>query len=639
MEIEALQLDMAKVFREKLKGLSRNELLDIIRDQNPDYIKDINRIEFVFKFLLHHLSDAKGNPITDRTFTNDELISLIDPPFIHSKDLEKLGFNEAAQRQIHIASDPVLWAQTILTIKPRAYQALVLRDPNHQKVLRFGRRLGKTVTLSILALWYAYTHQEGKVLVIAPMKSHVELIYKEVMGMVEKSAAKSNLLLDAIPRAVTAPQFEIDFVNRSSIKFFTTGVKSNNKTNVARGQEADIIILDEMDYMGGEDLVAIYAMLQKTNDEKEDKKQLIGASTPSGLRETFWKWNTDPEEQFSAFYFPSYVNPFWDAEEEKRQRKKYPDETKYQQEIEADFGEPAEGVYPRKHVDRAFKTQAPWSYDLSEIFVEERSHYVMGVDWDKVGAGVNIVILEICGPDYEDSRFANRSRVIYREEINKGAFTYTAAVDRIIFLNAYFNLDHIYVDKGAGEVQIELLHKHGLAHPETMLQHKVKGFQFRENIEVHDPYTLQPEKKPVKQFMVTNLYRMLEDDKIVMSEEDDELYFQLISYVVLRRSAYGEPIYGPGGGAVDHAHDALILACLAAQQNYDEFLQVKYARTPRAVSNEAILPLFAVNTEKDKEIAKEVWGDDSTAPVLHKRPLVSQRRTPRGKMIKRPMIR
>lgn len=640
MIMDIPQLDMHKVFREKLKDLSREELLEIIKEQNPKYIREINRIEYVFKNKLSHINDAKGNPITERTVTNEELALLIDPPFIYSKDLAKLGFNEEQQRQYHIASDPVLWAKTFLTVRPRAYQVFVLRDPSVQKVLRFGRRLGKTVTLSLFALWYCYTHQEGKILVAAPMKTHVGLIYDEMLNMIDKAAKeKTDLLSESVKRAVASPQYEINFKNGASIKFFSTGMKSNNKTNVARGQEADVIMLDEMDYMGPEDLVALFAMLQKTNEDKVGEKMLIGASTPSGLRETFWRWNTDPEEGFKAFYFPSYVNPNWTAEEEKRQRKRYVTEVRYQQEIEADFGEPAEGVYPRKYVDRAFADN-DWKYDLNLIEPEAQSHYVMGVDWDKVGAGVNLIILEICGKNHTDEKLAGRSRVIFREEINKGEFTYTAAVDRIIKLNEYFNLNHIYVDRGAGEVQIELLHKHGINHPESGLQTKVKGYQFRENIEVSDPYNLQPQKKPIKAFMVDNLYRMFEDQKLLVSENDDELYFQIISYVVLKRSAYGEPIYGPGGGAVDHAHDALILACLAAQQNYDDFLQVKYASKPKAVSNETFLPLFAVNEKKDKELIEELWDSPSSAPILRKRKMINNRTASRGRRpIKRPMIR
>jgi hypothetical protein len=150
---------------------------------------------------------------------------------------------------------------------------------------------------------------------------------------------------------------------------------------------------------------------------------------------------------------------------------------------------------------------------------------------------------------------------------------------------------------------------------------------------------MMPVKKEVKAFMIDNLYRMLESGRLIFSEEDDEMYFQLISYIVVRTSAYGTPIFGPGGGAVDHAHDALILACLAVAENYDELLRVKYAYRPITRSNEAFLPLFDAQTKHDMELVEDKWGGIENAPVMRKRTGVNRRLSRRNRMIRRPMIR
>jgi len=274
-----------KKFRQDLEKLSREDLLEIIKDQDIETFKQINRIEWVFQNKLNHLTWADGSTITERPLTNKELSLLVDEPFDLDMDLLDLGISGEQQRQIHIAKDPCVWARQFLQAETRVYQTLILRDPALRKVLRAGRRLGKTFSMAVYLLHYSYTHKDGRCLVIAPMKSHVELIYQEILRL----ASKNEIVMNSIVRKVTSPQFMIQFSNGSTIRFFTSGMRSGGKSDVARGQEAHVIVLDEMDYMHADDLDALYAMLQKTAEDQPDKV-LIGASTPTGRRERFWEW-------------------------------------------------------------------------------------------------------------------------------------------------------------------------------------------------------------------------------------------------------------------------------------------------------------------------------------------------------------
>lgn len=642
-------------FRERLMQLPRAELLDLIKQQSSELYKQVRRIEWVFEHKLTHLNWPDGSPIDGRPLTNEELSLLIDEPFRPNRELTQLGISVEDQRQIHIASDPVLWAKHFLnppgSIKieePRAYQILMLRYPSLRKVLRAGRRLGKTWTMSIILLHYSFTHTDGRCLVVAPMKAHVELIYQEIMRL----AKKSDIVFNSITRNVTSPQFMIEFSNGATIRFFTTGMRSGGKADVARGQEAHVIVLDELDFMGPEDLDALYAMLQKTS-ENQDDKLLVGASTPTGRREKFWDWCTDKrsiEEDglgFREFWFPSYVNPFFDAKMEAELRNQYT-EMVYRHEVEADWGEDTEGVYPRRYVDLAFQNPG-WQY--KDDLTSARSFFVMGVDWDKYGAGTNIVVLEVCDKDYEDERFQGKYKLVYREETIKDEYSLTKAVNRIIQLNEIFDPKHIYVDRGFGEVQVELLHKYGVENPKSGLRKKVRGVQFNETIEIRDPHTKQMVKKDLKPFMVDNLRQFLEKQQIVFPVDDEiyfsrgkSLYMQLISYVVLRTTQLGRPVFEASGTAEDHAHDALILACLAITQNYGELMRANIARFSKSVSNEAFLPMFSLAENEatrvnEEAIAEEVWGDKDAAPILRKRPMtVRMNRKNTSRPIKRKMF-
>ena len=567
-------LDKTKLFREQVARLPREDLLEILRDQDPELLKQVNRIEWVFRNKLNHLNWNDGTPISSRDFTNEDLSLLIDEPFELDKELLDLGVSAEQQRQIHIAKDPVTWSKNFLQVDPRVYQIMILRHPSLRKVLRAGRRLGKTFTMAINLLHYSYTHKDGRCLVIAPMKTQVELIYQEILRI----ASKNDIVMNSITRKVTSPQFMIQFSNGSTIRFFTSCMRSGGKSDVARGQEAHLIILDEMDYMHADDLDALYAMLQKTSEDQADKV-LMGASTPTGRRERFWEWCNS--NRFREFWFPSYCNPYFSKDQEDEFREQY-SESGYRHEIEADWGEDSEGVYPRKYVDRAFISPS-WQYN-PEI-TSARNFYTIGVDWDKYGAGTNIVVVEACADNYEEARFRNKTRVAYREEIARSEYTLTMAVDRIVELNAIFNPRHIYVDRGFGEVQVELLHKKGVEDHRSGLREKVKGISFGESIEVRDPYTKLPVKKEMKPFMVDNLRQYLEREAILIPESDEELYLQLISYVVVRTTQTGRPVFEAAGSVMDHAHDALMLALLAITQNYGELSRVNYATNTETFSN------------------------------------------------------
>ena len=577
-------------FRKSLEALPREDLLEIIRAQDPDLIKQINRIEWVFENKLSHLNWNDGTPVIQRKMSNKELALLVDEPFEIDQDLLAAGIGAEQQRQLHIAKDVVVWAKQFLQANLRVYQILILRDPSLRKVLRAGRRLGKTFSLAVQLLHYSYTRKDGRSLVIAPMKTQVELIYQEILRI----ASKNEVVMNSITRKITSPQFMIQFTNGSTIRFFTSGMRSGGKSDVARGQEAHLIILDEMDYMHADDLDALYAMLQKTAEDQPDKV-LIGASTPTGRRERFWEWCNS--KRFKEFWFPSYCNPFFSKEQEEEFREQY-SSSGYRHEIEADWGEDSEGVYPRKFIDKAFISPS-WTY--SPELTSARSFHTIGVDWDKYGAGTNIVVLEICSDNYEDERFRGKVRLCYREEIDKSEYTLTKAVDRIIELNQIFNPKHIYVDRGYGEVQVELLRKHGVENPSSKLKERVKGIGFGESIEVRDPYTKLMIKKEIKPYMVDNLRQFLEREQILFSEHDEEMYLQLISYVVIRTTSTGRPVFEAGGSAVDHAHDALMLALLAITQNYGEFSKLNSVTKVETFSNDFFIPK---NNKEDEESSK-----------------------------------
>ena len=181
----------------------------------------------------------------------------------------------------------------------------------------------------------------------------------------------------------------------------------------------------------------------------------------------------------------------------------------------------------------------------------------------KYGAASSILVL-----DY-DMQF-NKFRVINRTEIPKSEYTYDNAVNRIIELNEVYNPSWIYVDRGAGEYQIERLHIIGDQHPETGLKVKVKGFSFSNRLPVVDPISKKTTQEPLKPFMVNQLAIAIERGRIMLSPYDDLLYRQLTNYTVVRIGQNGAPIFTD---IDEHFVDALGLAYLAFVLEFPDITQ------------------------------------------------------------------
>jgi CRISPR/Cas system-associated endonuclease/helicase Cas3 len=123
-----------------------------------------------------------------------------------------------------------MWGRHFLGAETRVYQTLILRDEALRKVLRAGRRLGKTFSMALYLIHYSYTHKDGRSLVIAPMKTQVELIYQEILRL----ASKNEIVSNSITRKVTSPQFMIQFSNGSTIRFFTSLTSNSSPLSLRR---------------------------------------------------------------------------------------------------------------------------------------------------------------------------------------------------------------------------------------------------------------------------------------------------------------------------------------------------------------------------------------------------------------------
>lgn len=194
-----------------------------------------------------------------------------------------------------------------------------------------------TTTMVIHILWYAFTHQDSKQLISTPYDSQVQMIFEMIRSFIRNSPGLQGSVVND-----TKNPSRIILTNGAMISGFTAGTKSGSKGGSMRGQAADWIYLDEIDFMDDASFQAITAVAIE--------RPSIGiwvASTPSGRRGMFWKICTgkitrniydenqkliDVINVWKEFYHPSMDNPSWNPDMEKEFREMF-DEENYRHEV------------------------------------------------------------------------------------------------------------------------------------------------------------------------------------------------------------------------------------------------------------------------------------------------------------------
>lgn len=475
--------------------------------------------------------------------------------------------------------DPVLWAETHLRnpddpsefVQLRWYQKIMIRWQPHKywdnsqkkfvwkkrkKLYRCGRRVGKSVCVLMEALWLAYTNSHYRVIVLTPYEQQLRRAWTVLKRLMGDQVTAS--------RIVEKP-FIIEFSNGSTITGYIGGVKKDRSSTV-RGEGADAICVMEMDH--GIDHILSAVMVPILTGKASCR--WIGDSTPSGARGLFYQWCTKPESRGGAkdFHYASNVSPEWNDDAEQEARSSCQSDAEYQHEYMAEWGELTQGVFKTPDVDDTLVKNTYRSYKKDPFKLS--CVYCMGVDWNQA-YGVKIYIVE-----YDPN--THRYRTVLKREVPNDEYTQTNAVTEIIELNKKWPLTWIYVDKGYGTTQVELLHKYGKAHPESKLHKTVKAIDFKSNVVLKDPRNGQKIKKPLKPFCVAAAARVVENGQIDIPEEEDDKFG-----LVGQMRGYRQRTT-PSGTIVFEAQNrddlliAWILALLAFNVEMGEFTKYENAR-------------------------------------------------------------
>ena len=450
----------------------------------------------------------------------------------------------------------------------RPYQALMLRCTSKRKVFRIGRQAGKSETLVIAILFNLFTkpgvpENEGfRVVIITPYQSQIDLLFGRMDELLRSNVQVQNSITS---RTKSAP-CRLILNNGSIVTGFTAGTKSGGNADAVRGQKANMLCLDEADYLSAGDLDSALSII--TNFPNAT---LWMSSTPKGTRDKFY--NACQSKLYKEFHFPSYVNPLWGPELEEMFREQLT-EIGYKHEVEGEFGEQEEGVFQNVYIEAA---QAEYQY--GQIARSANWIYMLGVDWNDVKIGTSIAVI---GFNIAEQIFY----LLAKEKVSRDGWTQTAACQKIAQLNQFWNPKAIYIDEGYGSTQKEMLHKYGwdslrakgANHPDSRLRNIVKSYSFGGTIEIHDLITKQPIKKPAKPFLVENTVRKFEHNVFKYPRSDNHFTKQLLGYVIDRVNQSGTPVYKAMDETVgDHDLDAVMLAMVGFTLETTDFGKPKFS--------------------------------------------------------------
>lgn len=415
------------------------------------------------------------------------------------------GMSEEELDLYSIYADPVAFAKAEFDWTPRWYQAEMLRCSAKNKVVRAGRRSGKSEVVAIQILYLMYVNSNYQILVVCPYQSQVDRVFEILRKMIGRSVSyKDSVLKDNS----SPPQF-IKLQNGSQVKGFSSGAKSGGKSNQIRGQDANAVFLDEMDYLGDDDLESIMAILASHKDCK-----LWASSTPTGARNKFFDWctNKSSDIKFKEFHFVSAESPNWTDETERFFRSQYSDGG-FLREFLAEFGQETAGVYKNSDINMSL-----YKYTYKDCAYNPYSRYIIGVDWNQ-NAGTHMVVVECLKAGDSDGDI--RYRVVDKSIISRQEFTQLKSVEEVLRLYYKWSADFIYVDAGYGATQVEMLRKFAIDNPKLKLQNKIKDVQMGGNIIIKDPVTKEEVKKPAKAFMVGISAKQLESGLCMFPENED----------------------------------------------------------------------------------------------------------------------
>ena len=476
-----------------------------------------------------------------------------------------------------ILHSPATWGEVFLSDRDgsqrryRDYQREDLECDAGRIVHKDGRSVGKTVDLSTMVLWFAFTHPGKSVLVAAPYQGHLDTIIEEVEHQVETS----DILFESIarntkgfPKIRRKPYFEIEFTNGAMVYFRPGGTGGA----AFRSLHVDFLVVDEAAWLPE---AAWNALRQCLNAGGQFRVY----STPNGLRDTTY-YRITQSKDWTHFHWPSWTAPDWSPEREADLLEFYGgrDTPGWQHEVAGEHGKPTYGAFNTVQVIRALaeipayrkvaitgdalkdcRDERETRDRLEQVLNLAGGHgtYWLGGDLGYTSDPTELLL-------FEEDETSERLTLVLR--IHAEQVPYPVITEIIALVDRLYAPVGLGVDRGGNGMSVvqELL---GLdKYRDLHLTGRLVGYDFGSSITVGEDEAGKPLKKRVKEHMTALINEALNARQLALPKQDHAVEDQLCTqtYVLTDRGV----IYSKGN---DHIVDAMRCALLRRAQEKSDF--------------------------------------------------------------------
>ena len=474
-----------------------------------------------------------------------------------------------------VMQSPASWGEAFLLNRdgsPRAYRPYQVEDlecESPRVVHLDGRSVGKTVDLSTLLLWFAFTHPGSSALVAAPYQGHLDTIIEEVEFQLERvDVLRESLARNAKgrPKIKRQPYYEVMFTNGTTLYFRPAG----DRGTAFRSLHVDFLLVDEAAWLPEPAWNALRQCLNAGGTFRV-------YSTPNGLRDTPY-YRITQSASWKLFHWPSWIAPDWSREREQELLDFYGgrDTPGYQHEVAGEHGRPSYGAFVTAQVLRAL-TDIPDYRKVTitgealetcedEAAIRERVEHILnlpggnGMYWlgGDLGYTSDPTELLLFEEDKEE-----KLQLILR--IHAEHIPYPVITEIIALVDRLYSPMGLGVDRGGNGMSVvqELL---GLdKYRDLHLDGRLVGYEFGSSVTVGEDKVGKPITRRTKEHMTALINQALNSRQLRLPSSDHDIEDQLCTqtYVLTDRGV----VYSKGN---DHVVDAMRCALLRRAQEKNE---------------------------------------------------------------------
>jgi len=267
-----------------------------------------------------------------------------------------------------LTQDKFVWEKITNISSEGKQQTYDLNVPETSTLIADNIISHNTDSVCMEILYKLYTSKDRKIFVTGPQKIHVE----EIFIRLRKFISSHSMLRDSVIRDAKAPYYEILLRNGSRVRGVPAGAKGKKDGLGGRGQDADDIYVEEMDYVDASALRGAIFPIMYTTPETS----LCGFSTPTGFKTPYYSL-CEESPHYKEFHYTYKVLPHYkqvEAEKGSFTEEEWKHEYCFNGYQEVTVLDSESKCFIKKHIknikvgDKVFSTQDKQLVDITNVF-------------------------------------------------------------------------------------------------------------------------------------------------------------------------------------------------------------------------------------------------------------------------------